>query len=167
MAATANAPRVSRKGAPAIVAAFVVLLSVLSMSVPTARAAETKGEGRSSAADAGVMAWTPSLSPLHWLYESVAHHVTTEERNNFLHTCKSGHACVAAGEGNGLHTVYFLYTCTERSLSNFIGDGAVANNQTDSAQVVLKRQDGSTAQVIDAVSTERVDWDPIYYLDPC
>jgi hypothetical protein len=55
----------------------------------------------------------------------------------------------------------------QRVLSNFIGDGAVANKQTDSAQVVLKYQDGRTARTIDAGSTVRVHWDPIYYLDPC
>jgi hypothetical protein len=167
MEVMANAPRVSRKGMLAVVAVLVVLLSVFSLSAPTARATETNGEGRSGTPDVGVMAWTPSLN-LVPPGESVIRHVSTEDRNAILHACLSGYVCVAAGEGNGLHTIYSLYNCPERVLSNFIGDGAVSNHQTGGAQVVLKYQDGRPARTINVGQEPvRVDWDPIYYLDPC
>ncbi|OZV77171.1 hypothetical protein CA850_24505 [Micromonospora echinospora] len=152
----------------AIVAALVVLVSVFSMSTPTAQAAEATRAGASSAADVRATAWTPVVSPFYTDLERRFPNVDTEQRNLLIDLCPSKRLCVAAGEGNGLHTVYYLYYCTERSLTNFIGDGSAKNAQTDSATAHLLNQN----RVI-RVSLEpdpdpvRIDWDPIYYIDPC
>src|SRR5947208_2894850 len=51
MAVIANTLRLSRKGAIAFVATFIVLLSVLSITTPTARAAAPSASGSSRTAD--------------------------------------------------------------------------------------------------------------------
>ncbi|UOZ05573.1 hypothetical protein [Amycolatopsis sp. WQ 127309] len=127
-------------------------------------------KGQPSPTGIAAMAWTPSMSPFYSPAEFAGRDMSTEERNYWLNNCPPQDACVAVGEGNGLHTVFFITRCDQRTLSNFIGDGAVTNTQIDNAQVVLKYQDGTKVRTIDANSKPtpvRVDWDPIYYLDPC
>jgi hypothetical protein len=140
----------------------LALLAALIASASTALAAPP--------AQAGVLAWTPTLTPFYSDSEFVGRHVSTEERNYWLNNCPPGDVCVAAGEGNGLHTIYFLFECPQRTLSAFKGDGAVTNTQTGHAVVVLKDQNGKAAYTIGASAKPapvRVGWDPIYYLDPC
>lgn len=166
MAVTANMPRLARKGLPALIAALTVLLSISSLTA-TAAQAETKGEGRASTAGAEARDWNPTLTPIR-SPETVRRNLSTAQRNAALNNCPSGFVCVAAGEGDGQHTVYTLYYCTQRTLSNFIDAGAVNNNQTGGAVVTLKRRNGSTARSIGATGDPvRVDWLPIWYLDPC
>lgn len=106
---------------------------------------------------------TPFSSP-----ESVYRDQTTARRNSRLAACPSGYLCAAAGQGDGLHTVYYLYHCTQRSLSNFIDAGAVRNNQVGGAVAVLKNSAGSIIRTIPADGvTKSVDWLPVYFLDPC
>ncbi|PWR07309.1 hypothetical protein DKT68_19830 [Micromonospora acroterricola] len=117
------------------------------------------------------MAWAPWVEP--WFPDNRELRYggqRLDDRNRLINNCPSGFLCLAAGEGNGLHTVYYLYACSERSLSNFIGDGAVANSQTGNPgpRAILKRQDKSTERVIGPGNDPvRVDWDPVYYIDPC
>ncbi|MEV6174947.1 hypothetical protein AB0L99_42965 [Streptomyces sp. NPDC051954] len=165
MGIMANTPRVSRKGMLAIVAVFGILLSVFSMTAPTVRATEAKSAGH--AADVGAMAWSPGVSPLYTAKESALPHLTTDERNRIINNCQTGFLCVAAGEGNGLHTVFKLYYCGERTLSNFLGYGAIVNNQPGVSQVGLAGQDKKYTYYDVDIRGMRVYWDPIWYLDPC
>jgi hypothetical protein len=145
------------------------LLAALLALVPfvlTATPAQAAGSATGTAA-----AWYTQLTPHFPQYgEDVWIKVGLDKRNAALHSCARGFVCVAAGEGNGYHDVWFLYDCTQRTLGNFIGDGALTNNQTGNAQVVLKDRNGMVVRTINADNTPtpvRVDWDPIYYLDPC
>lgn len=167
MTVTADTLSVSRKGMLAFIAAFTVLLSVFSITTPTARAAETKGEGRSSTPDAGGISWTPEITPVYWDRELVYFNMSTTQRNHILHNCPTYYLCVAAGEGDGDHSIYLLYYCAERTLSNFLGDGAIFNNQVGVPQVGLAdRNKKYTYHDVD-IRGIRVDWDPVYYLKPC
>ncbi|MFD3311078.1 hypothetical protein [Streptomyces sp. NPDC058694] len=154
-----SAPRVSRKGLLAAVAAFMVLLSALSISAPPAGAAESRR-------------W-PELSQ-YWPdgrnggpREYAFHDVSTDTRNYHLNHCPRGYLCVAAGEGDGQHTVFILYYCTSRSLYYFHDRGAVTNNQYGSWASVMY-QDHSPYTLIEPNNRSvSIPWDPIYYLDPC
>ncbi|WP_416903730.1 hypothetical protein [Micromonospora echinospora] len=145
-----------------------MLVSVFATTAPAAQAVEATRAGTSSAADVRAAAWTPVISPFYTNIEKRFPHVDTEGRNLLIDLCPSERLCVAAGEGTGLHTVYYLYYCTERSLTNFIGDGSAKNAQTDNATARLLNQNRvirvSLSPDPDPV---RIDWDPIYYLDPC
>lgn len=46
-----------------------------------------------------------------------------------------GIACVSVGQGDGKHSVFHLFKCDTRSLSNFIDALAVRNHQTGGATV--------------------------------
>ncbi|QEV21628.1 hypothetical protein CP975_32545 [Streptomyces alboniger] len=85
---------------------------------------------------AGPTAWTPQIYPL-FSGEWVKRDVSTDQRRDELIWCslKSGIACVAVGQGDGKHSIFHLYKCDTRSLSNFIDSLSVRNNQTDEAQV--------------------------------
>lgn len=145
-----------------LLVALLALVPLVLLATP----AQAAGAGTGTTA-----AWFTNLTPHYPQYgEDVWIKVNTDKRNAALHSCARGFVCVAAGEGNGYHDVWFLYDCTQRTLSNFIGDGALTNNQTGNARVVLKDQYGKTVRTIDADNTPtpvRVDWDPVYYLDPC
>ncbi|MFI6824573.1 hypothetical protein ACIBJE_27065 [Micromonospora sp. NPDC050187] len=152
----------------ATVAALVVLVSVFSMATPAAQASGATREGAPSTADVVATAWTPVISPFFTDLEKRFPHVDTDERNLLVNLCPSGRLCVAAGEGNGLHTVYYLYYCTERSLTNFIGDGSAKNAQTGNARAQLLNQNRVIEVTVNPNSAPvRIDWDPIYYIDPC
>jgi hypothetical protein len=163
--------RRSIKPWPGVALASVVALALgtaLSAGAPAARAMEPRSEGRPSMADVEVAAWEPWMQ-FFGPHETVTAGASTLLRDTMLHNCDSEYACVAAGEGDGDHTLFELTYCTpdDRWVSNFIGDGAVANHQIDDAKVVLKDKNKKTVRTIDAGKTERVDWDPIYYIDVC
>ncbi|MFF7393395.1 hypothetical protein ACFZAE_33765 [Streptomyces scabiei] len=52
-----------------------------------------------------------------------------------LCAARSGIACVSVGQGDGKHSLFHLYKCDTRSLSNFIDALAVVNHQTGGAEV--------------------------------
>ncbi|MFG2047367.1 hypothetical protein ACGFIW_08070 [Micromonospora sp. NPDC048935] len=154
-----------------VVAAFIVLLTASSMTAPAAQATGRTGQERLSTPVVTPMAWVPWVEP--WFPDNRELRYGNQrlaDRNRLINNCPDRFLCLAAGEGNGLHTVYYLYACAERSLSNFIGDGAVANSQTGNPgpRAILKRQDKSTERTIaPGPDPVRVDWDPVYYIDPC
>ncbi|MFD5800264.1 hypothetical protein [Streptomyces sp. NPDC127020] len=86
--------------------------------------------------EAGTAAWTPQIYPL-FSGEWVQRNVASADRNAALVACSlaDGIACVSVGQGDGRHSVFHLFKCDTRSLSNFIDALAVRNNQTDRAQV--------------------------------
>ncbi|MER7372383.1 hypothetical protein [Streptomyces lanatus] len=87
---------------------------------------------------AGPTAWTPGVSPLFTgAGEFVTRNVSSADRDNALRLCSvaSGIACVSVGQGDGRHSVFHLFRCETRSLSNFINALAVRNNQTGGARV--------------------------------
>jgi hypothetical protein len=152
---------VTHKRVLTVLAAFTVLFSVLSMLTPAAQAAEEKN-------DVAAMAWTPVISPIDPGKETVKRNKTTAERNALLNDCWSGYLCVAAGQGDGRHTVWELWYCTQRTVSNFIDAGAMTNHQTG----------GKVAQTLDKdfLVVDRIPPDnkphatdiwPVYYIDPC
>ncbi|NKZ08164.1 hypothetical protein [Actinomadura latina] len=150
----------------AVIAALQVMFPV---GAPAAHAAEKKDGGRPGASDARTLAWTPSLTPLDSRKERVKPNLTTEQRNNLLHNCWSGYLCVAVGEGDGQHTVFELWYCTRRTLSNFLGAGAVTNNQYTVYPAVLRDRNYITRMTIPTnnVPTRVDDWGPIWYIDVC
>ncbi|MEV1044073.1 hypothetical protein [Streptomyces sp. NPDC049916] len=83
-------------------------------------------------------AWTPGISPLYTdKGEFVTRNVSSADRNTALVLCSQadGIACISVGQGDGRHSVFHLFRCETRSLSNFIDGLAVRNNQTPGAQV--------------------------------
>ncbi|MEU6074015.1 hypothetical protein [Micromonospora sp. NPDC047074] len=100
--------------------------------------------------------------------EYVTRNLSTESRNLYLRSCKSGYSCYAVGEGDGQHTFFELYYCDSRSVTNFLGRGAAVNHQTDDAVAYLRNSGSVTQQEIapDNVPVS-VDWDPIWYIHPC
>ncbi|MGC4941469.1 hypothetical protein [Kribbella sp. DT2] len=84
----------------------------------------------------GTTAWTPQIYPL-FSGEWVQRNVSSADRNSALIACSwaSGIACVSVGQGDGKHSVFHLFKCDTRSLSNFIDALAVRNNQTGGAKV--------------------------------
>ncbi|SCL25418.1 hypothetical protein GA0074694_4215 [Micromonospora inyonensis] len=145
-----------------------MLISVFPTAAPAAQATGTRGTA-SRTTDVGATAWTPIISPLYTDREERRFaHVDTDDRNLLIDLCPSGRLCVAAGEGDGRHTVFYLYYCNERSLTNFIGDGSAKNAQTGNARALLLNQNRVIQVVLNPdPDPVRVDWDPIYYIDPC
>ena len=155
----------------ALIATLAVLFSVLSITAPMAQAAETK-DGGPSRSGAGALAWYPSLNPIDTSrdVESVHRNVSTQDRNTFVDNCPSGNVCLAAGEGDGQHTVWKLYYCTRRTLSQFNGDGAIYNHQTGGASTILLDKNGRAIPgwgTITAGQKVRVTWDKVWYIDVC
>ncbi|NRQ34516.1 hypothetical protein HII36_22080 [Nonomuraea sp. NN258] len=151
---------------PARAAAVVVIL--FSMFAVSTSAQATAGRKGTDEPAVGAMAWTPTLTPFDSTRERVYRNLSGTARNYWLTFCRAGYLCVAAGQGDGLHTVYHLYYCGERSLRNFIDAGAVRNRQTDEAVARLKDISRVTKREIPADGAiHGVDWRPIYYLDPC
>lgn len=157
-----NRRRVTLARILAVVAAFLVLSTTATTS---ALAAEPKG--RSSAPDAELLARTPGLTPFYSDKENVYRNVSTDRRNQIIHNCPPSHLCVAAGEGDGEHTVFVLYYCADRTLSNFIGDGAIFNNQPGVSSVGLGKQDGTWTFFTVDIRGIRITWDPYWYMIPC
>lgn len=156
----------------ALIATLAVLFSVLSITAPMAQAAETKDGAGSSKSGAGALAWRPSLSPIDTSddRETENRDQTTQDRNTFVDNCPSGNLCLAAGQGDGRHTVWKLYYCTRRTLSQFNGDGAIYNNQTGGASTILLDKNGRAIPnwgTIAAGQKVRVTWDKVWYIDVC
>lgn len=160
-----TAPGARRK---TVAAAFALLLSASALTAPAAQAAEPDGGEPAGAPAAGAMDWRPTLTPFDSGQERVRRNLTGAQRNAILNNCLPGYACVAAGEGDGQHTVYELYFCTQRQLSNFINAGAVYNNQGGGPQIVLRHKDGSHYLTIYRMfEIVGVKWGPAWFLDPC
>lgn len=120
-------------------AAVVLLASQLLAGSATAAAAPVTAPAPAQAAPsvaAGTTAWTPQIYPL-FSGEWVQRDVSSADRNAWLAGCAwaDGIACVSVGQGDGKHSVFHLFKCDTRSLSNFIDALAVLNNQTGGAQV--------------------------------
>ncbi|MEU5882843.1 hypothetical protein [Spirillospora sp. NPDC047279] len=166
---TMSVLRVSRKWVPIFLASFSALVAASSIEVPAAWATEVKGERQSSRPGVGAMAWYPSLTPFYADKEKKRSNLTGAQRSAALNNCPNGYLCIAAGEGDGRHTVYELYYCPQRALSDFIDAGAVVNNQTWDAWVVLERKDGSQigGPIAPWNKIVPVNWRPVWYIDPC
>ncbi|MDH2429690.1 hypothetical protein [Sphaerisporangium sp. TRM90804] len=149
----------------ALIAALSVLLPIFLITAPSAQATDTTV---STPTDAQAMAWTPKVSPFSGGQERVHRNVSTETRNRLLANCGLLYLCVAAGEGDGQHSVFELYYCTERTLSNFLGAGAVTNNQTGKSARLLN-QDRSVYMTVkpNRTPTRVPSWDTVYYIQVC
>ncbi|MGX6744475.1 hypothetical protein [Streptomyces peucetius] len=114
------------------VAAMVVTM-IAAVLVPLAAQAPAHAAPNVAA---GTTAWTPQIYPLY-SGEWVKRNVSSADRNAALALCAAadGIACVSVGQGDGKHSVFHLFKCDTRSLSNFIDALAVLNNQTGGAQV--------------------------------
>ncbi|MDT0530500.1 hypothetical protein RM555_16025 [Micromonospora sp. DSM 115977] len=100
--------------------------------------------------------------------EYVTRNLSTEARNQYLRSCRSGYSCYAVGEGDGQHTFFELYYCDNRNLTNFLGRGAAVNHQTDEAVAYLRDRESVTRQEINPDNIPvSVDWNPIWYIHPC
>ncbi|MFJ6085728.1 hypothetical protein ACIQI8_30495 [Streptomyces sp. NPDC092369] len=102
--------------------------------VPMAVQAPAQAASNGAAAAAG---WTPEIYPLFSGEFVWARNVSSADRNAQLVACSwaSGIACVSVGQGDGMHSIFHLFKCDTRSLSNFVDALAVRNNQTGGAQV--------------------------------
>ncbi|MFJ4784574.1 hypothetical protein [Streptomyces sp. NPDC088794] len=88
-------------------------------------------------AQAAATAWTPGISPLY-SGEYVQRDVQGgDNADQALKICAlaSGIACISVGQGDGKQSIFHLYRCGSRSLSNFIDALSVLNNQTGGAEV--------------------------------
>ncbi|MEU3886127.1 hypothetical protein [Streptomyces sp. NPDC029041] len=88
-------------------------------------------------AQAAATAWTPGISPLHpgeWVKRDIP---GGDQADSWLKDCAraSGIACVSVGQGDGKQSIFHLFKCGTRSLSNFIDALSVLNNQTGGAEV--------------------------------
>ncbi|MEV8376970.1 hypothetical protein AB0P21_29780 [Kribbella sp. NPDC056861] len=114
-------------------AATTVVMMIAAVLVPLAAQAPAHAAPNIVA---GPTAWTPQIYPL-FSGEFVWRDVTSADRNSKLVACSlaSGIACVSVGQGDGRHSIFHLFKCDTRSLSNFIDALAVRNNQTGGAKV--------------------------------
>ncbi|MER8220261.1 hypothetical protein ABTZ58_06620 [Streptomyces sp. NPDC094143] len=119
--------RIGTRAAAMVVTMIAAVLVPLAVSAP----AQAAQDGA-----AGTTAWTPQISPL-FSGEWVKRDVPADKRNSELLTCSlaSGIACVAVGQGDGKLSVFHLFRCETRSLSNFVDSLFARNNQTGGAQV--------------------------------
>lgn len=167
----------TRAGLLATLAAFALQFSMISISTSSAQAAEPVDETRTTSGEVGAAAWTPTLSPF-WpngknggTREAVHRNLNTAERNIAINQCPAGYLCLAAGEGDGEHTVYMLWYCDQRALSNFIDAGAIVNNQTgpgDNPWAWVYYESGSPYTAYPANNVPySIDWRPIWYVDQC
>ncbi|MBE4738594.1 hypothetical protein [Streptomyces caniscabiei] len=114
-------------------AAAIIVTMIAAVALPLAAQAPAQAASNDTA---GVTAWTPEIYPL-FSGESVERDVSSLTRNIKLDYCaaRNGIACVSVGQGDGKHSIFQLYKCDTRSLSNFIDALAVVNHQTGGAQV--------------------------------
>ncbi|CAL9486866.1 hypothetical protein ACFVOR_26305 [Streptomyces sp. NPDC057837] len=114
-------------------AAAMAVTLIAAALVPLAAQAPAQAATNAATGTAG---WTPQIYPL-LSGEWVKRDVTSEKRRDELIWCSraSGIACVAVGQGDGKHSIFHLFKCDERSLSNFVDALSVRNNQTGGAQV--------------------------------
>lgn len=130
IATTGELMRLGRVGKRAA-AAVVTMIAAAVLVVPTQAPAQAAPN-----VAAGTAAWTPQIYPL-FSGEWVQRDVSSADRNAALALCAvaDGIACVAVGQGDGKHSIFHLFKCDTRSLSNFIDALAVDNNQTGGARV--------------------------------
>jgi len=114
-------------------AAAMVVTTIAAVALPLAAQAPALAVPDRAA---GPTAWTPEISP-RFSGESVTRNVPSVNRNVELAWCAraEGIACVSVGQGDGTHSIFHLFRCETRSLSNFIDALAVVNHQTGGAQV--------------------------------
>ncbi|WP_328498918.1 hypothetical protein OHS59_43825 [Streptomyces sp. NBC_00414] len=114
----------------------MVVTMIAAVLVPLAAQAPAQAAQAAPNVATGTAAWTPEIYPL-FSGEWVKRDVSGAQRNSELLTCSlaSGIACVAVGQGDGKHSIFHLFKCDERSLSNFVDALSVRNNQTGGAQV--------------------------------
>ncbi|GAA1667123.1 hypothetical protein GCM10009745_06740 [Kribbella yunnanensis] len=109
----------------AVVAAMIAAVALVPMAAGPAQAGAN-----------GATAWTPQLS---WMdsQEFVWRNVPTGQRDAKLRNCSvaNGIACVSVGQGDGMHSIFHLFRCGDRTLSNFIDALAVKNHQTGGVEV--------------------------------
>lgn len=153
--------RFSRRGLPALLVAVAVLVAMLTALAPAAAQATTPQNTGFTAAG-----WTPGL-PLAGPKERVNRNVDGLTRDRMLENCAGGYLCVAVGQGDGLHTIFELWYCNERSLTNFIDAGEIHNNQTGGAVAWLLGSSHNQLDHVNAGVQKDVDWAPIWYLKPC
>lgn len=115
-------------------AAAMVVTMIAALALPLAAQAPAQAAPNVAA---GTAAWTPEIYPLYSGERVWARDVSSANRNAALLACSaaSGIACVSVGQGDGNHSVFHLFRCETRSLSNFIDALAVRNNQTGGAVV--------------------------------
>ncbi|MGW1673341.1 hypothetical protein [Streptomyces sp. NPDC002324] len=113
--------------------ATMVAAMIAAVLVPLAAPAPAQAAQNAAA---GTAAWTPQIYPL-FSGEKVWRNISSADRDWYLRWCSeaSGIACVSVGQGDGMHSVFHLFKCDTRSLSNFIDALAVRNNQTGGAEV--------------------------------
>lgn len=128
------------------------------------RVTETNGASTGEMAPA---AWTPNVTPIHTDRENVVRNLTTAARNTRLHNCEYRYACIAVGQGDGRHTVFELWYCDSRALSNFIDAGAIANHQASGATVRFTGPGAPTLAF--SPRQDPYSFDPLPYdrVDPC
>ncbi|SDT45391.1 hypothetical protein [Jiangella sp. DSM 45060] len=144
----------------------VILVGLLStMALP----AEADQPASSPAAgEVGTSSWTPGLSPFYSATERVWRGQDGPQRRSLLEACPLSYLCLATGEGNGRHTVYWLRECPERSIWNFIDAGAVVNHQTGGAVAGFRYQSHSLYWALGPNNViHSIDWKPVWYVDPC
>ncbi|MEE1764024.1 MULTISPECIES: hypothetical protein [unclassified Streptomyces] len=114
-------------------AAAMVATMVAAVALPLAAQAPAQAASNGTT---GTAAWTPQISPL-LPGEFVWRDIPADQRDDRLRICSaaSGIACVSIGQGDGKLSIFHLYKCDTRSLSNFIDALAVRNNQTGGAHV--------------------------------
>lgn len=116
--------------------AVVTMIAATVLVVPLAAQASAQPAPDVPAETAETAAWTPQIYPL-LSGEWVKRDVSGAQRDSELITCSwaSGIACVAVGQGDGKHSIFHLYQCDTRTLSNFVDALSVRNNQTGGADV--------------------------------
>ncbi|MCC9705701.1 hypothetical protein E4N62_10800 [Streptomyces sp. MNU76] len=114
-------------------AAAMVATMIAAVALPLAAQAPAQAAPNGAT---GAAAWTPEIYPL-FSGEQVWRDIPSKDRDWWLRWCSeaSGIACVSVGQGDGKHSVFHLFKCDTRSLSNFIDALAVRNNQTGGAVV--------------------------------
>ncbi|MFH9015412.1 hypothetical protein ACH4C6_29090 [Streptomyces sp. NPDC017943] len=114
-----------------VVAMVVAMIAAVLVPLAASAPAQAAQDGT-----AGTTAWTPQISPL-FSGEWVRRDVPADKRNSELIACSlaSGIACVAVGQGDGKLSIFHLFKCDTRSLSNFVDSLFARNNQTGGAQV--------------------------------
>ncbi|MGI5186905.1 hypothetical protein ACQEVI_02035 [Promicromonospora sp. CA-289599] len=112
------------------------MIAAAVLVVPLTAQAATPATPAEPTATVGTAAWTPQIYPL-LSGEWVRRGVPTSEVDSELAICSwaSGIACVAVGEGDGGHSIFHLFQCDTRTLSNFVDALSVRNNQTGGAEV--------------------------------
>lgn len=116
--------------------ATVLMMIAAAALVPLATQAPAQAAQAAPNSTAGTAGWTPYISPLFpGSGEWVKRNVSSFDRHQELLNCAAvrGYACVSVGQGDGRHSLFRLYHCQQRSLSNFIDAVAIRNNQTHAA----------------------------------